>query len=693
MRKLLLFITLILCSLGAVAQECQSYENTNFKQVKVLRPSDNSIQLDWQYVPVTEDVVFEISYHAKGNADVNWLRVPVRHIRATDPLGCKKDANGDCMVDDDKKVIMEELTSDQVYTTTIYDLDLTGAIDYRFEIKVLKGSSVIEEVYIFEDNEGVKAIQSSAFDCATIYEFTYGLEWANPATTNHKSSSVTLNWEKHKDDNGNFLYQVFGVKHDVLLATTATTSATITNLELGEHRFIVRAFEEGVYKASTDECVYTAVQVDCVTFPTVSAKNKTVTLTILGYDNDGPFSTKKDDYTLINGDETIGCNGISWNSGESTYEFTFNFSSLDYTKEFKLETTKTNDVKAIGLFRLDTDGSLLEQYCDIVFELNVTHVTTQTATLEWGDPGFEATNAYLTVKKKTGESVVVNKEINPKVKIYAMDGLESGVDYVFELKLTDGYNQSKATAQARTKVASICGLENMTNGATWIGCGNGTFLMPYDLEFYTAYKDEAKKTPYVVVRFKPRGTQQISDVTVYATTERGTLADAGNLTSAKMTLGADGWYTCELDEYSYLIFWKRPITNDLNMRFSVSVKHNQRCEGKLWFDNTYFTKFASYKVGTGCQDDIAVKTLTFTKLYPEQSQFTLQSNGRLASVGVFPNDKYNENERIFYNSFDDAPTHFTLDITDYEPGTYYLHIHDVYGEANSDAFKCIWAIY
>ena len=39
----------------------QSYENTNFKQVKVLRPSDNSIQLDWQYVPVTEDVVFEIS--------------------------------------------------------------------------------------------------------------------------------------------------------------------------------------------------------------------------------------------------------------------------------------------------------------------------------------------------------------------------------------------------------------------------------------------------------------------------------------------------------------------------------------------------------------------------------------------------------------------------------------------------------
>ncbi|MBR6685788.1 MAG: hypothetical protein IKL69_00065 [Paludibacteraceae bacterium] len=692
MRKLLLFITLIFCSLGAVAQECQSYENTNFKQVKVLRPSDNSIQLDWQYVPVTEDVVFEISYHAKGNADVNWFRVPVRHIRAIDPLGCKKDAEGECEKDSEGNAIMEDLTPNQVYTTTIYDLDLTGAIVYRLEIKVLKGSSEIEEVYIFEDNNGAKAIQSSAFDCATIYEFTYGLEWANPATTNPKSSSVTLNWEKHKDDNGNYLYQVFGVKHDVLLATTATTSATITNLELGEHRFIVRAFEEGVYKASTDECVYKAEQVDCVTFPTVTVDKNTITLTILGYDGDEPFSKDVKDYTLISTDGE----GTWTKRDNKNGNFSFTFSSIDLSKgenEFKLETTKTNDVKAIGLFRLDTDGSLLEQYCDIVFELNVTHVTTQTATLEWGDPGFVATNAYLTVKKKTGASVVVNKEINPKVKIYAMDGLESGVDYVFELKLTDGYNQSKATAQARTKVASICGLENMTNGATWIGCGNGTFLMPYDLEFYTAYKDEAKKTPYVVVRFRPRGTQQISDVTVYATTERGTLADAGNLTSAKMTLGADGWYTCELDEYSYLIFWKRPITNDLNMRFSVSVKHNQRCEGKLWFDNTYFTKFASYKVGTGCQDDIAVKTLTFTKLYPEQSQFTLQSNGRLASVGVFPNDKYNENERIFYNSFDDAPTHFTLDITDYEPGTYYLHIHDVYGEANSDAFKCIWAIY
>ncbi|MED9995275.1 MAG: hypothetical protein UFP03_00585, partial [Paludibacteraceae bacterium] len=143
--------------------------------------------------------------------------------------------------------------------------------------------------------------------------------------------------------------------------------------------------------------------------------------------------------------------------------------------------------------------------------------------------------------------------------------------------------------------------------------------------------------------------------------------------------------------YSYLIFWKRDITQDLNLRFSVSVKHNSNCDGKLWLDNTYFTKFASYKVGTGCQDDLVYRTMHFTKTYPEQTQFTLQTNGRIASVGVFPNDSYNLNERKFYNSFDDSPSSFTLDITDYAVGTYYLHIHDVYGEAES--LKYLWAIY
>ena len=412
------------------------------------------------------------------------------------------------------------------------------------------------------------------------------------------------------------------------------------------------------------------------------------TLTILGYGNEGPFSTNKNAYWLTNGDETKVCNGISWNSGKSTYEFTFSFSSLDYTKEFKLETTKTNGVKAIGLFRLNTDGSLLEQYCDIVFELNVTHITQQTATIEWGDPGFVATSAKLTVKKKSGEIIANNKEINPKIFIYAMDGLEAGVDYVFELKLTDGYNQSKATAEAKTKVASICEVYNTNAGSTVAGCGNGTFLVDYDLEFYTEYENGK---PYIIVRFKPLSSEQINAVDLFYTSDRDFLSFLNSLKTVSMKLNAmTGWYECRLDKFDKLIGDAVDLEDGASVYFTVRVKPNKSC---YWLYNYYHTKAVSYKVGTGCQDDTAVKTLTFTKLYPEQTQFTLQSNGRLASVGVFPNDKYNENERIFYNSFDDAPTHFTLDITDYEPGTYYLHIHDVYGEANTETFKCIWAIY
>ena len=73
----------------------------------------------------------------------------------------------------------------------------------------------------------------------------------------------------------------------------------------------------------------------------------------------------------------------------------------------------------------------------------------------------------------------------------------------------------------------------------------------------------------------------------------------------------------------------------------------------------------------------------------------------MASVGVFPEHGYDEqtekfdlDTRIFYNNFDDSPSSFTLDISDpvkYPVGTYYLHIHDVYGEAES--LKYLWAIY
>ena len=663
MRKLLLFLLLLSCSLGVFAQEIV-YKNTkegvNWNMTQV---ADNIVLMQWEYeVPEIEyDYVTYIIYRIEytGQDYATCTEVPVRNMPAKETYG-------------DQSVILKE------FETRLVDLDLTGSTLYQFRLDVVNKNATIK-VPMYMEGGSVD----------TKYSFTYGLKWAASPTTNEKSSSVTLHWQKHPKDDGTFVYGVFGVDHHVALTTTNQTSATITNIELGTHHFVVRALDaNGNYLATTEPLEYIAKQVDCVTFPTVSVKNNTITLTILGYDNDGPFSTKKDDYTLTNSDETKGCNGISWNRDKSTYEFTFNFNSLDYTKEFKLETTKTNGIKAIGLFKLNADGSLLEQYCDIVFELNVTHITQETATLEWTDPGFEATSAKLTVKKKNGQFIASDKEINPKIFIYAMDGLEAGVDYVFELKLTDGLNQSKATAEAKTKVASICEVYNTNAGSTVAGCGGGTFLVDYDLEFYTEYENGK---PYVMVRFKPLSSEQINAVDLFYTSDRGWASFLNSLKTVSMTLNAmTGWYECRLDKFDKFIGNDVALEDGASVYFTVRVKPNKSC---YWLYNYYHTKAVSYKVGTGCQDDTAVKTLTFTKLYPEQTQFTLQSNGRLASVGVFPNDKYNENERIFYNSFDDAPTHFTLDITDYEPGTYYLHIHDVYGEANTEAFKCIWAIY
>ena len=65
--------------------------------------------------------------------------------------------------------------------------------------------------------------------------------------------------------------------------------------------------------------------------------------------------------------------------------------------------------------------------------------------------------------------------------------------------------------------------------------------------------------------------------------------------------------------------------------------------------------------------------------------------GVFTEAGYISNTEFDLNERVFYNSFDDAPSKFTLDISDYKVGTYYMHIHDVYGEAG--ALKYLWAIY
>lgn len=655
MRKFFLCLSLLFCTLMSIAQN-----NTNGLVWEMTQSADNIVSIWWRY-EVTESeydqviyYVYRIEYTGQDHSERN--EILVRTMPAKQTLG-------------NESIVLKE------FETRLVDLDLTGNTIYQFKLVVQNNKDKIIEVPVYLDGD----------DLNTKYQFTYGLEWDTPALTNEKSSSVTLSWEKHPQDDGTFVYMVFGVDHEKALVTTDLLQATITNLELGTHHFVVRALDAaGNYLATTPPVEYTAVQVDCVTFPTVSASNRTVTLTILGYDNDGPFSTDINDYTLTNGNGTVTNKSLA-NNGT----FTFTFNAIDLTKEFKLTTTKTNGVKAIGLFKLKGDGSIDEQYCDIVFELNVTHITQQTATLQWVDPGFEATEAYLTVKKKTNGAIVVeNKKINPKVYIYAMDGLEAGIDYVFELKLTDGYNQSKATAEAKTKVESICEVYETKAGSTVAGCGGGTFLVEYDLEFYTEYENGK---PYIMVRFKPLSSEQINSVDLFYTTDSNILSFLNSLKTVSMTLNAKtGWYETRLDKFDKLLGSDVALEDGSSVYFTVRAKPNKSCN---WLYNYYHTKAVSYKVGTGCQDDTAVKTLSFTKLYPEQTQFTLQCNGRLASVGVFPNANYNESERLFYNSFDDAPSHFTLDITDYAPGTYYLHIHDVYGEANSDSFKCIWAIY
>lgn len=679
MKKYLLLLTLFLLSVAAMAQaDCQA--NTDFKNLHYVKTADNAVSLSWQYAPVVRDTEFNV-YRYETNAGVT-TNMRVRHILATDP--CEYDSNTQQKKDP---------TSQTNYTCDIYGLDLTSSIAYSYAIEAIMKLSTgeIETDYIFFKQEGNSFKAVTTLECATTYTYTYGLSWQEPALTNKKSNSVTLNWQPYSAQ-GNYLYTVFGVEHDKVFNTTSETSTTITHLEAGvRHEFVVRAYDEnGKYVATTPGVYYEPEVVTCVTFQSASALNKNVTLTILGYGN-GSFPTEAGAYTLTNGDESVTCSSISREG-----LFTFTFKSIDYSQEFKLE-TKKGDVKAVGLFELDTNGAMITQYCDIVFDLTVSHITQHTVTLTWANPGFDPTSAVLQYKTIRGEIKTIELA-NPKATVYELGGLEHSTQYTFVLKLSDKYNnQAKAEVTATTKVGSICGLEKTTNGSTALGCGNGTFLMPYDLEFYTAYHDQAKKDPYVVVRFRPLGAQQLNEVKLYATTEKGVISDITGITTQTMSKGEDGWYYTELDKLGWISFLKTDITDDLNIRFAVSVKHNDGCSGKILMNNTYITKFVSYKVGVGCQDDEIFTIIKFEKVYDRQSQFTMQTNGRMASVGVFTEDGYLGGEsfdlskRVFYNSFDDAPSKFTLDISDYEVGVYYMHIHDVYGEAAD--LKYLWAIY
>ena len=652
--------------------------------------------MTWQYAPVERNDIFYV-YRYENNDGVS-TEFAVKRIYATDPCEFKQDTPAG------KTPEKEDPTAETIYTCTLYGLDMSGSINYSFAIEVERklsdGSTQKTRVHIKQDGENFVGVASE--DCATTYSYTYGLQWESPALTNKKSQSVTLNWEPYSED-GRYLYTIFGIEHNKVFATTSETSATITYLESGVmHSFQVRAYDEqGNYLATTSIIEYTPEVVLCLTFPEVSVSNNTVTLTILDFGNG--FDDNRASYNLINDEEKITCSNIDKNTGK----LTFSFKSINYNEEFRLETKRKVDgdeFNAVGLFILNSDGTLVTQHCDIVFDLAVTHITQHTVKLEWSDPGFVPTEAVLQYRPLRGETKTIVLE-NPRASVYDLGGLEHSTQYTFLLTLSDNYkNEAKKDVTATTKVGSICGLENINSGSNNIGCGDGEFLMPYDLEFYTAYHDQAKKDPYVVVRFKPLGAKQINEVKLYATTERGWISDIVGLTTKEMKKEEDGWYSCQLDKLGWISWAQTDIKDDLNIRFAVSVKHNDGCRGELWQNNTYVTKFASYKEGIGCQDDAIFTILKFEKLYPQQSQYTLQTNGRMASVGVFPEDAYHpevesefENEkfdiekRLFYNSFDDAPSKFTLDISDYKVGTYYLHIHDVYGEAGD--LKYLWAIY
>lgn len=693
MRKYLLFLTLFCCSVVAMAQvDCQV--NTDFQNVKYVQVADNAVSLTWQYAPVQRNTVFNV-YRYDTNGGVT-TPVAVRRILATDP--CEYEENTPAGQTPQKK----DPTAQTTYTCDMYGLDLSGSITYSYavEAQTVLPTGVTETELVFLQQEGAEFKPVTTQACATSFTYTYGLEWQNPALTNQKSNSVTLNWQPYSNE-GRYLYTIFGVEHDKVFNTTSETSATITHLEAGvRHSFIVRAYDEnGKYVATTPGIYYEPEEVTCVTFESVSASNKNVTLTILGYGN-GSFPTEVGAYTLTNGDETVTCSNISREG-----LFTFTFQSIDYNQEFRLE-TKKGDVKAVGLFELAANGTMTTQYCDIVFDLTVSHITQHTVTLTWSNPGFDPTSAVLEYRSIRGERQTIELA-NPRTNIYELGGLEHSTQYTFLLKLSDQYNnQAKAEVTATTKVGSICGMDYSTSGSTGLGCSannGGEFLMPYELEFYTAYHDQSKKDPYVVIRFKPLGTQQINDVKVYATTEKGFVSDIVGITTQSMSKSEDGWYYTELDKLGWISFLKTDIKEDQNIRFSVSVKHNDGCNGTI-YDNTYFTKFVSYKVGVGCQDDAIFTIIKFEKVYDRQSEFTLQTNGRMASIGVFPeeayhpdketdseDEKFDIDKRIFYNSFDDAPSKFTLDISDYKVGTYYMHIHDVYGEAAD--LKYLWAIY
>ncbi len=669
MKKLLLLFSLILYSLLTVAQTV----NENFTLEVLPQRTDDMLEFTFSYKNVNDNTTFQIYKYLTNDKTAGELSV---EFKATERLAEGVTPNASA-----------------VYSCYLDGLDLTGNIVYKVGVKAIQetisGEIKEEIVYVYQPNGqfngGSRAVDE--FENATEYRFTYGLPNA-PVLSEKKSSSVRLTWSAQCNHGTPELYTIFDRNSNVVIATTTETTYVVTNLLAGRtYDFFIRAYKDGNYLSTSLSALYTPESVDCVTFISGEQIDRQgLSLQILGYQD---AYLENAGYELYMGEEMATDYGSS--PGGDVIDFYF-ASNIDTSKEFKLVTknAKTGN-KAIGLFKLKADGSAIDtQSCDIVFDLHVTHVTQYTVTLEWTDPGFTATKAAIEVinldkdqEEKYPETI---KLANPRVSTYTVGSLEHSTNYKFILKLSDDYNnQAKAEVKTKTKVGSICELDDVTS-VSWLGCDkNGEFLAPYDVEFYTEYENNK---PIVTVRFKLNSADEINNVKLYYAPDGNIFTTLFNIKSLDMKKGVDGWYSASFDKLSGV-----SNMDDRRFYFSVAVTPAKRCS---YLTNFYLMKPVAYQVGVGCQDEEVFTIISFDKTYEDQSQFTLKTNGRMASVGVFPEDGYIDGEfiiekRMFYNNFDDAPSEFTLDISDFPVGKYYMHIHDVYGEAGD--LKYLWAIY
>ena len=673
MKRFLLFICFLVTTSLVCAQTISDKFTLSYQQ-----KTDDMVYMSWKYTDTTSDTKFEVFKHRQIQGG-EWEEVKSIERVATGWV--------------------ENPTPNTEFTCTLDGLYMSVQTNYKFSVKAttkLQNDEVItHQAFVYISGGQVKAIIEEA--SATIFTFKYGLQ--APTLSENKSSSVKISWNSACDWGTPAFYTLFERNTNVQIATTTELSYLVTDLiPETNYSFFVRAYDaNGAYLSSSPDVAYKPETVECLTFDDLEYiegsfnQPGSIYFRVLGLKK--IYSYPKD-FKIFMGDEEADWTGSSLDENDEYIDAGF-ISEIDPTKEFRVETVNINNGhKAVGFFKLKADGTAIaEQRCDIVFDVWVSHITQYTATLEWTDPGFEPDSAKLVVtnldKNKSTEITIQN----PKVFKYSLGNLEHSTNYKFELKLKDEYNNmAKSDVTAKTKVGNICEVTNETS-RLGLGCSNdGEFVAPYDIEFYTEYEknaDGSNGQAKVTVRFRLLDATEVSKVQLIYTKEGNIISEIINLKRIDMTKGEDGWYSTTFTKLG-----STDMKDGEGMYFSVLLTPAKRCSYLL---NVYITKLISYTVGVGCQDEAKFTIIKFTKTYAKQSQFTLQTNGRMASVGVFTEDGYLGDEsfdltkRIFYNNFDDAPSKFTLDISEYEVGTYYMHIHDVYGEV--DDLKYLWAIY